>query len=176
MPCQYCIIFSVGNDQPTSLISTRFFSLLKSTSYGMLGALKRDLNLKRQESGIGQKLCKNLVGWLIPCHFECFFFKNLKFTNRPNFKNSKVAHTRVGEIPGYFYYPGTGIPGYFRKNTRVYPGIQNPLHKKQKSSLMSWKMHWFDVFWPYFIFLWTYSSKNIDKNFTKKFWKKFLIL
>ena len=97
-------------------------------------------------------------------------------SDRLTLKIVKRELTRVEGIPGYFYYPGTGIPGYFRKNTRVYPGIQNPLHKKQKSSLMSWKMHWFDVFWPYFILLWTYSSKNIDKNFTKKFWKKFLIL
>ena len=56
-------------------------------------------------------------------------------------KVGRDARNRVKGIPGYFYYPGTGIPGYFRKNTRVYPGIQNPLHKKQKSSLMSWKMH-----------------------------------
>ena len=85
--------------------------------------------------------------------------------------------TRVEGIPGNNFFPVPGIPGYLGKNSREFPGIQNSLHRKRKTALLLCKLKFLNVFWPYLICLWTYSSKNIDftskKNFEKifEFWE-----
>ena len=44
-----------------------------------------------------------------------------------------ITENRDGIIPGNDLFPGTGIPGNSRKNSREFPGIQNSLYRSIKS-------------------------------------------
>ena len=60
--------------------------------------------------------------------------------------NAAAAATRVEGIPGNNFFPVPGIPGYSGKNSREFPGIQNSLHRKQKTPLLLWKLNCLNVF------------------------------
>jgi len=57
-----------------------------------------------------------------------------------------MVYSRVEGIPGNNFFPVPGIPGYLGKNSREFPGIQNSLHRKQKTPLLLWKLNCFNVF------------------------------